>query len=407
MNVAMTGTLTGDAQAEWSLARLRQYRLARLREQMALHDVAGIVLFDSVNLRYATDTTNMQVWGHHNPVRYAFIATAGPVIIFDATTMLHLYDGFDLVDELRPCIPWTYFTAGPRFEENAKAWSRSIADLVREHGGGNHRLAVDRINPFGLWALEQEGIKVVEGQGMMEHARVIKSADELGAIRCAIGTAEAGMQSMLEGLEPGLMEREVWSILHKRNIELGGEWLEGALFASGPRTNPWFKEASDRRIENGEIVAFDTDLIGNYGYCADISRTWICGDARPTVEQRELFDIAVEHLDRNMAIVKAGLTFREFAERSENLPERFRRQQYVCAAHGIGMCDEYPQILYWRDYQNFGFDGLLESGMTLCVESYVGELGGSQGVKIEQQILVTDTGYELLSKFPLDLLNSR
>ncbi|CAN7606833.1 Xaa-Pro peptidase family protein [Rhizobium sp. LjRoot98] len=403
----MAGTFTAGTETGWSLTALRKYRLARMREQMAIHDVAGIVLFDSVNLRYATDTTNMQVWGHHNPVRYAFIATSGPVIIFDATTMLHLYDGFDLVDELSPCIPWTYFTAGPRFEENAKAWSKSIAALVREHGGGNCRLAVDRINPFGVWGLEQEGVKVIEGQGIMEHARVIKSADELGAIRCAISTAEAGMESMRQGLEPGLMEREVWSILHKRNIELGGEWLEGALFASGPRTNPWFKEASDRRIENGDIVAFDTDLIGNYGYCADISRTWICGDAKPTVEQQDLFDIAVEHLDRNMSMVKAGLTFREFAERSENLPERFRRQQYVCAAHGIGMCDEYPQILYWRDYENFGFDGVLETGMTICVESYVGEFGGKQGVKIEQQILVTDDGYDLLSKYPLDLLNSR
>lgn len=396
-----------DAVPPWSLHELRKYRLGRLREQMKLNDVAGMVLFDSVNLRYATDTTNMQVWGHHNPVRYAFVAAEGPVIVFDATTMLHLYEGFELIDELRPCIPWTYFTAGPRFEENARIWADSIADLVSAHGGGNRRLAVDRINPFGVWALERQGIQVVEGQGMIEHARVLKSHDELCAMRCAIATAEAGMESMRQGLHPGATEREVWSILHKRNIELGGEWLEGALFCSGPRTNPWFKEASDRRIENGDIVAFDTDLIGNYGYCADISRSWICGDARPTAEQDYLYKTAIEHLQRNMDMVKAGLTFGEFAERSENLPERFRRQQYVCAAHGIGMCDEYPQILYWRDYKNFGFDGVLEAGMTICVESYVGEVGGREGIKVEQQILVTDAGYELLSNYPLDLLNSR
>ena len=156
------------------------------------------------------------------------------------------------------------------------------------------------------------------------------------------------------------------------------------------------------------MVAFDTDMIGPFGYCADISRTWVCGDRQATKEQNDLYAVAVEHLNNNLEMVKAGLTFREFAERSENLPEKFRTQQYVCAAHGIGMCDEYPQILYWRDYQKAGFDGVLEEGMTICVESYVGEVGAKEGVKMEQQILVTGDGYIPLSTYPYEqLLNSR
>lgn len=394
-------------EVDFNLSELRHYRLGRIREQLELNDVAAIVLFDSVNIRYATDTTNMQVWGHHNPVRYVLVPVQGPVIVFDATTMMHLYDNAEMVDEVNICIPWTYFTAGPRFEEFADAWAQQITDLVKEHCGSKNRIASDRINPFGVRAIEKRNFTLIEGQGFMEHARVIKSDDEIGAIRCAIAAAEDGIEKMRQALEPGKSEREVWSILHQRNIELGGEWMEGHFFTSGERTNPWFQECSDRVIQNGDLVAFDTDLIGPFGYCADISRTWVCGDRQATKEQNDLYAIAVEHMNSNLEMVKAGLTFREFAERSENLPEKFLTQQYVCAAHGIGMCDEYPQILYWRDYQKAGFNGVLEEGMTICVESYVGEVGAREGVKMEQQILITRDGYIPLSTYPYEkLLNS-
>jgi Xaa-Pro aminopeptidase len=398
--------LTNDV--DFNLSGLRHYRLGRIREQLELNDVAAIVLFDSVNMRYATDTTNMQVWGHHNPVRYVLVPVQGPVIVFDATTMMHLYDDAEMINKVNVCIPWTYFTAGPRFEEFADAWAQQITDLVKEHCGSKNRIASDRINPFGVRAIEKRNFTLIEGQGLMEHARVIKSDDEIGAIRCAIAAAEDGIEKMRQALEPGKSEREVWSILHQRNIELGGEWMEGHLFTSGPRTNPWFQECSDRVIQNGDLVAFDTDLVGPYGYCADISRTWVCGDRQAMKEQNDLYAVAVEHLNRNLVMVKAGLSFKEFAEKSENLPEKFREQQYVCAAHGIGMCDEYPQILYWRDYQKAGFDGVLEEGMTICVESYVGEAGAKEGVKMEQQILITRDGYIPLSTYPYEeLLNSR
>lgn len=392
---------------EFDLSALRRYRLSRVRAQLEQNDLAAIVLFDSVNIRYATDTTNMQVWGHHNPVRYVLVPVQGPVTVFDATTMQHLYDDAEIVEEVDVCIPWTFFTAGPRFEEFADNWAEQITKLVKKHCGNNNRIAFDRINPFGVRAFEKRNYEVLEGQGYMEMARVIKSEDEIGAMMCSIASAEDAMEKMRQALVPGVSERDVWSVLARRNIQLGGEWMEGHLFTSGPRTNPWFQECSNRIIENGDLVAFDTDLVGPYGYCADISRTWICGDRKPTAEQNEMYSVAVEHLNHNLELVKAGVSFKEFAEKSQNLPEKYQEQQYVCAAHGIGMCDEYPQILYWRDYQLAGFDGILEEGMTICVESYVGETGGKEGVKMEQQVLVTKDGFKALSTYPYEqLLNS-
>ena len=94
---------------------------------------------------------------------------------------------------------------------------------------------------------------------------------------------------MEAALKPGISENELWAELHRGNIARGGEWIETRLLSSGPRTNPWFQECSSRIIEAGDLVAFDTDLIGPYGFCADLSRTWLCGDGPPSDEQRDLY----------------------------------------------------------------------------------------------------------------------
>jgi len=99
---------------------------------------------------------------------------------------------------------------------------------------------------------------------------------------------EAGIQRMHDELRPGMTERELWSWLHYENIRNGGEWIETRLLSSGPRTNPWFRESSMRVIERGDMVSFDTDLVGPYGYCCDISRSWVC-DAEPNDEQRRIY----------------------------------------------------------------------------------------------------------------------
>jgi len=249
---------------------LRACRLARVREGLKKHDYAGIVLFDSINIRYATDCTNMIVWTLHNPVRCVFVAAEGPVVLFEFSHCDHLSERLGTVDEVRPAIAWTYFVNGPRVEEKAKVWAVEIADLVRTHGGGNTRLACDRLEPVGLCALNDEGISVHDGFEVMEGAKEIKSADEIDAMRAAVAACEAGMTAMRAALRPGITEQALWSHLHQKNIELGGDFIETRLLSSGPRTNPWYQECADQKIEAGDIVCFDTDLIGPYGYCADI-----------------------------------------------------------------------------------------------------------------------------------------
>ena len=148
----------------------------------------------------------------------------------------------------------------------------------------------------------------------MELARAIKSADEIRAMRCALATCEAAMAAMQAALRPGISEQELWARLHAENVRRGGEWIETRLLSSGLRTNPWFQECSSRVIEAGDLVAFDTDLIGPYGYCADISRTWLCGDRPASAAQRDLYRLAQEQIAHNLALVRPGLGLREFSE---------------------------------------------------------------------------------------------
>ena len=398
------------AESEWSeagipapdLPAMRRYRLERIRAQLRKRDLGGIYLYDPLNVRYATDSTNMQIWTMHNPVRAAFVATEGPVILFDFHHCEHLSDHTEVVDEVRHGTCWFYFESGPRVDELAKRWAGEVADLVREFSPHQSRIAFDQIDSHGLVPLAAEGIEVVYGEEAMEEARKIKSADELLCMRRAIVTCEAAMHAMERALEPGMTENDLWAILHAENIRRGGEWIETRLLASGPRTNPWFQESSARVIEKGDLVAFDTDLIGPYGSCCDISRTWLAGDGRPSNEQRSLYQMAAEQIACNRDLLRPGVTFRELTFGAKSLPEEYLPNRYSVIYHGVGLCDEYPAIRYPSDWESGGYDGLLEPGMVLCVESYVGRHGGHEGVKLEDQVLVTETGWEQLSSYPLD-----
>ncbi|HWA42022.1 MAG TPA: Xaa-Pro peptidase family protein [Hypericibacter adhaerens] len=398
-----------DTEALLDMRKLRAYRLGRFRAELKKRDCMGALLYDPINIRYATGSRNMAVWTLHNAVRYAFIPTEGPITIFDFHNCEHLSDGLETVAEVRPAVGWTYFGGGSRLEEFAKRWSAEIVDLVKTHGGGNRRLAVDKLDPVGTHGLEAAGIQIVEGQAVCELARAIKSDEEIACMVTSVTACETGMARMREALKPGMTENELWSLLHQANIAAGGEWIETRLLTSGGRTNPWFQESSDRVIRSGELVSFDTDLIGPFGYCADISRTYFCGHGKPTDEQKQLYGLAYEQIHTNLDLVKAGIGFREFSEKSFRLPEKCAPNRYSVVFHGVGLADEYPASIYAQDYEKGGYDGVLEAGMTICIESYMGEVGGLEGVKLEQQILVTETGYQLLSTFPFEeqLLPSR
>lgn len=385
------------------LDAVRMYRLGRVRQALKDRDYAAIILYDQLNTRYATDVTDMQIWCSHNENRFVYVPAEGPVIVFEYAGMSHLSEDVPCVDEVRQCLTWYYFGAGPLIHQRVKEWADEIADLVAQHGGGNKRVAIDRCGPLGVQELERRGFSVHDGFELMENAREIKSPGEIVLMRHAIDVCEQGLEAMRQALCPGITENALWAKLHERNIALGGEWIETRLLSSGPRTNPWFRESSMRVIEKGDMVSVDTDLVGPYGYCCDISRSWVCGEGKASDEQRRLYGAAVDEIQHNIGILEPGMSYREVAERAWKIPDEFYANRYSSVMHGVGLCDEYPAIKHARDFDDKGYDGILYPGMTLCVESYIGAEGGREGVKLEEQVLITEDGCEKLSNYPLQL----
>jgi Xaa-Pro aminopeptidase len=386
--------------------RARAYRKARLVEQVRLAECDAIVLYDPVNIRYALDISNMQVWMMHNAFHYAVVCADGTAVDFPYAGSEHLSAELPGVHEVRRARTWTFQEALSTMTsaEVARQWATEIASLAREHGGGCGRIAIDTCEPTGLAALAAAGLQTIDGYPLTERARYIKSDDELAMMRWTIAVADAGIHRMyLASAEPGRTELEIWAELHHENIRNGGEWIETRLLSSGPRTNPWFQEASHRVTAAGDLLAFDTDMIGPYGYCADVSRTWTVGHVEPTPAQRDLYLHAHDQIQHNASLLRAGVGFREIDAQSWPIPERFAAQNYGVILHGVGLADESPWIATRPGFAGSHSDRAeyaLEAGMVVSVESYCGEVGGTDGVKLEAQYVITETGAERLDAFP-------
>ncbi len=390
-----------------NLDAMRHYRWTRLTQHIVDRDYGGLLLFDPLNIRYATDTTNMQLWNTHNPFRAVLLCADGYMVIWDYKNSPFLADYNPLVRESRSGASMFYFSTGDNGEAIAVSFAAEVADLMREHAGSNRRLAVDKIMVSGLRALEAAGFEVMEGEEVTEKARAVKGPDEILAMRCAMQAGETSVALMEDFTRAQVplgktSEDDIWAVLHAENIKRGGEWIETRLLTSGPRTNPWFMECGPRIVQNNEIVAFDTDLIGVYGICVDISRTWWIGDAKPSNAMIYAMRHAHEHIQTNIDMLRPGMSMQDLSRQGHKLDAAFQKQKYSCMMHGVGLCDEWPSIAYEDDLIEGAYDYELQAGMVLCVEALVSPEGGDFSIKLEDQVLVTETGFENLTKYPFD-----
>jgi len=161
-------------------------------------------------------------------------------------------------------------------------------------------------------------------------------------------------------------------------------------------------ECGPRQLKNNEILSFDTDLIGSYGICVDMSRSWWIGDQKPRADMIYAMRHAHDHIMQNMALIKPGLSMRDLTFGGHTLDAQYNAQKYGCKFHGVGLCDEWPLIAYPDEYVEGAFDYELEPGMVLCAEALVSPEGGDFSIKLEDQVLVTEDGFENLTTYPFD-----
>ena len=392
-----------------NLPRMREYRWKRLTDHIVKRGYGGLLLFDPLNIRYATDSTNMQLWNTHNPFRAVLLCSDGYMVIWDYKNSPFLSEFNPLVKEQRSGADFFYFDRGDKIDIAADKFSNEVRTLIAEHSQKNMRLAVDKIMLHGLRSLEAQGFEIMEGEEVTEKCRSVKGEDEILAMRCASAACENAVaimekQARSEVPKGNTSEDDIWAILHAENIKRGGEWIETRLLASGPRTNPWFQECGPRIVQNNEIVAFDTDLVGSYGICVDISRTWWIGDRSPRPDMVYAMQHAYEHITTNMELLGPGVHMSELTFNSHTLDANFQKGKYGCLMHGVGLCDEWPLIAYPDKFVEGAYDYVLEPGMVLCVEALVSPENGDFSIKLEDQVLVTESGYENLTKYPFDPL---
>jgi Xaa-Pro aminopeptidase len=378
-------------------ARMHRERLARAREALRRHGLPAALLFDPINVRYAAAPGPFAVFNLHVSFRWALIPVESEPVLWEYPEAMQItarrWSG-----DLRPAIGWTFFGSGLNTTDDAARFAAEIVDVLDERGLRSERLGVDRLETVGHLALANAGVRIADAQPALEQARAVKTGDELTALRANARVCDTAIMRLRAALRPRVTENELWATFIGAALKSGAEWCETRLLSSGPRTNPWMQEATNRVVENGELVAFDTDLIGERGYLTDVSRTYLCGDRRATDEQRRLYQAAYAYLHDSVPEFRPGASFEELGDKlASRLPNEFHPLRYPFIAHGSGLVDEYPCVKFDNHHE-----GEIEAGMVMSVEAYVGALGGSQGVKLEEQIIIGDDGPEMISKAPHD-----
>ena len=382
------------------LHALYRQRQVRLNQTMRRMGVGAVLTPDPINILYATGSRNMTVWGLMGPSRFLLHFCEGPTILFEFSLGEHLSAGLPTITEIRPS---TGITAKktPHYRDNIMRFAAELAAQCRLHLGADHpTLAVELVDfPF-TDALRGAGLHLVDATPVFQYARMIKQPLEIEAMRIAVALVQEAVAEVEARIAPGVTENQAWAEFHRGLIAREGEFISTRLFQSGPRTFPYFQESSDRVMQAGDLVCFDTDALGVMNYAVDFSRTFLCGERPATPEQRRIYGIALEQLQHNAGHLRAGASFEAFARAAYQVPEKHRDHGYYVLAHGLGLAGEHPNVPRVAQDGSFDFPGQIEENMVLCVESYVGDADAGQGVKLEDQYLITKTGAERLSTYP-------
>ncbi len=378
-------------------------RQQRLRDVMRKFDTPALLILDSVNIKYATGARNMSIFSTRTPARYLLVLAEGPAILYEYFGSEHLAENLATIDVVRPACGLCYVSSGGDPQGQAKAMAGEIAAAVKDAGLPIDRLAIDRFPYASVDALRAEGFSISDADPILSAARRIKLPGEVLLIREALNRVAAAAGEMEARIEPGRSETEIWAEFCGPFIASGGEYVSTRLFQSGPRTYPYFQEAGSRKTEVGDLICFDTDTVGFAGYCTDFSRTYLCGDVAASPTQKDLYLKAKDQLDHNVELIRPGASFREIAAAAWPMPPEHQSSRYYCIGHGLGMSGEYPNIPHIKAGEPYPLDGMLEPNMIMCIESYVGSETSGQGVKLEDQLLVTETGVERMSSMvPFD-----
>ena len=299
-------------------ARLRAGRLERLQASMRAHGVESCLLFNEPNVRYATGVSAMPIWSNTTFINCAIVPAEGRPIVFMHGNSVHLFRGIEA--EVRPMHPWEFIDDT---DTEAAVFAEEVTAALRELGvDASAPLAVDRLGTPGFLALQREGMRLIDSAPVTTEAREVKTAEEIELLELNGQILMEMLGAFEAAIAPGVRERDLLAVLVDTLLRSGGEHVATSTVCSGPNTNPWRAEATGRAIEPGDLVYVDTDTIGVEGYFFCVSRTFLCGDGRPTPAQLDAYRAAHDWLLAMREVIRPGVTCAEIAERAPKISER-------------------------------------------------------------------------------------
>lgn len=367
----------------------------RLLKVMADLDVPAVLTSNAINILYATGVRNMTVFSLMGPFRFSLTRADGSVHLWEFAGCEHLVTDNPVVTHVRAA-PGITPISGPGFQGETSRFTAELNAIL----GEDKRIAIEGFDFPVADAMRSAGLRVSDATGVFSAARILKQPVEIAVMREAISRVEAAAASLEAAIAPGVSEVEAWSEFHRHLIATEGEYVSTRLFQSGPRTFPYFQEAGPRKMQSGDLICFDTDALGYMHYAVDFSRTFLCGSAAASDQKRSLYQLAYDQLHHNASLMGPGVSFEDFARAAWPVPAANRGHGYYCLGHGLGLCGEFPYIPYHFDGVDYALEGEFEPGMVICIESYIGEEQASEGVKLEDQFLITDTSVERLTNYP-------
>ncbi len=401
MNIASRGaTMAVDWEQRVDFARLRAERLQRAKEALEASDLGALLLFDPNNIRYVT-STHIGEWARDKNARYVLLPRGGDPILWDFGSAARHHQMY------APWLPAENFRAGVTPMRGAMpietgvpdALGQRIAHELREHGLEGEPLGCDIPDMVTLQALQRAGVHVTDGSRVMLSARRIKTADEIALLDHAAGVVDAVYDQIYRSLRPGIREHEVVADAQRLLFELGSEQVEAINAVSGDRCNPHPHVFSDRLLRPGDQAFFD--IIHSFmGYRTCYYRTFNVGGVSQS--QLDAYKQCREWLDAAIDLVRPGVTTDQIASVWPTAEEQGFPDEEACFGlqfgHGLGVgLYEAPMISRLHSIEH---PAVIEEGMVFALETYCPATDGRSAARIEEEVLVTADGNEILTRFP-------
>jgi len=404
MGIATFGTMNVDWEARLDVARLRSERLARLTAELERSELGAVLSFDFHNIRYMTGT-HIGTWAMDKLIRFAVLPRGGAPVLWDfgsAAKHHQLYTPWLEPGHARAGIS-TLRGAIPPGANRAGDVAAKVYGVLAEHGLTGAPLGIDIVEPPVLFALQQMGIEVVDGQQVFLEARRIKTRDEITLLTTAAAMVDAAYDDLYEFLRPGVRENECVGLVSKRLFDLGSEQVEGVNAISGERCSPHPHVFSDRILRPGDPAFFD--ILHSYmGYRTCYYRTFAIGSA--SMAQRDAYTRCRELMDTAIAAVRPGATTADIVRLWPRAEEfGFADEEAAFAlqyGHGVGL-SIWERPIFSR-LTSLEHPEVIEEGMVFALETYWPARDGWSAARIEEELVVTADGCEVITKFPAEEL---